>query len=198
VVELAARCRYAPEHAEHVAALAGELFDRTKRWHQLGAREREWLEYGALLHDVGVHISYQRHHRHSYYLIKNGGLRGFEPEEVEIVALIARYHRRGTPKRQDAGYGRLPRPLRRTVRVLSSLVRMAEGLDRTRNQAIAGVEVVPANGHVQFRLHAKGDAELEAWAAERQASTLERWLGHRVVFELVNEQAPPGAEREDR
>ena len=61
--------------------------------HGLTDREREWLEYGALLHDVGVHISYERHHRHSYYLIKNGDLRGFEPQEIEVMALIARYHR---------------------------------------------------------------------------------------------------------
>ena len=69
------------------------IFDQTRSVHGLGDRERDWLEYGALLHDIGVHISYERHHRHSYYLIKNGDLRGFDPEEIEIIALIARYHR---------------------------------------------------------------------------------------------------------
>ena len=68
-------------------------------------REREWLEYGALLHDAGVHISYERHHRHSYYLIKNGELRGFDPQEIEIIALLARYHRQATPKKSHEGYG---------------------------------------------------------------------------------------------
>ena len=63
--------------------------------HGLGAREREWLKFGALLHDVGVHISYRSHHKHSHYLIRHGDLRGFDPEEVEIIALIARYHRQG-------------------------------------------------------------------------------------------------------
>ena len=81
------------------------IFDQTRAVHRLGDREREWLEYGALLHDVGVHISYERHHRHSYYLIKNGDLRGFDPEEIEIIALLARYHRQATPKKSHEGYG---------------------------------------------------------------------------------------------
>ena len=75
--------------------------------HGLTDREREWLEYAALLHDIGVHISYERHHKHSYYLIKNGDLRGFEPDEIEIIALVARYHRQATPKRRHEGYGDL-------------------------------------------------------------------------------------------
>jgi exopolyphosphatase/guanosine-5'-triphosphate,3'-diphosphate pyrophosphatase len=197
VVELAERCGYVAEHSRHVAALAVTLFDRTRRWHQLGPRERQWLEFGALLHDVGVHISYERHHRHSYYLIKNGGLRGFEPQEVEVIALVARYHRRGTPKRVDQGYGALARPLRKTVRVLSSLVRLAEGLDRTRNQAIRDVDVVPSDALVTLRLYTRGDAELEIWAAQRQRTALERWMRRPVAFELMNDgAAEAGAGRE--
>ena len=98
VVELGERCSYWPEHAQQVARLALTLFDQTRSVHGLTDREREWLEYAALLHDIGVHISYERHHKHSYYLIKNGDLRGFEPDEIEIIALVARYHRQATPK----------------------------------------------------------------------------------------------------
>src|SRR5690606_12309395 len=86
VIELAERCGYAPSHAQHVARLSLALFDGTRARHGLGAREREWLEYGALLHDIGTHISYQRHHRHSYYLIRHAGLLGFDPDEVERIA----------------------------------------------------------------------------------------------------------------
>jgi exopolyphosphatase/guanosine-5'-triphosphate,3'-diphosphate pyrophosphatase len=186
VVELGERCRYDATHSRHVADLATRLFDRTRTWHKLGDRERQWLEYGALLHDVGVHISYERHHRHSYYLIKNGGLRGFEPEEIEIVALVARYHRRAPPKRVHEGYGGLSRPSRRAVKVLSSLVRLAEGLDRTRTGAIRDVEIVPDEAQILARLQAQGDAELELWAAERQGHTLERWLGLPLRFEVVS------------
>ena len=113
VVELAERCNYWPEHAQQVARLALALFDQTRGIHGLTDREREWLEYAALLHDIGVHISYERHHKHSYYLIRNGDLRGFEPDEIEIIALVARYHRRATPKRRHDGFGDLRRKTRR-------------------------------------------------------------------------------------
>src|SRR5207249_7627514 len=109
VVELAERCNYWPEHATQVARLAMAIFEETRAVHGLTDREREWLEYAALLHDIGVHISYEGHHKHSYYLIKNGDLRGFEPEEVDTMALVARYHRRATPKNRHEEYGHLPR-----------------------------------------------------------------------------------------
>src|SRR5438094_8223266 len=118
VVELAERCNFWPEHANQVARLAVTLFEQTRAIHGLTDREREWLEYAAILHDIGVHISYERHHKHSYYLIKNGELRGFEPEEIDIIALVARYHRRATPKDDHEGYADLPRKRRRIVETL--------------------------------------------------------------------------------
>src|SRR5262249_15726965 len=87
VIELAQRCNYWPEHSNQVARLALSLFDQTRSLHALTDREREWLEYAALLHDIGVHISYERHHKHSHYLVKNGDLRGFEPDEISAIAL---------------------------------------------------------------------------------------------------------------
>ena len=105
VIELAERCHYAADHARQVARLALAVFDQTRGTHGMTDREREWLEYAAILHDIGVHISYERHHRHSYYLITNGDLRGFEPDEIEMIALVARYHRRATPKKPHEGYG---------------------------------------------------------------------------------------------
>ena len=103
VIELAERCAWEADHSKQVAAIALTLFDYTKRIHGLGDREREWLEYAGFLHDIGNHISYEKHHRHSYYLIKNGDLRGFEPEEIDVIALVTRYHRRATPKREHIG-----------------------------------------------------------------------------------------------
>ena len=104
VIELAERCSYWPEHANQVARLSLSIFDQTRSAHVLTDREREWLEFAALLHDVGTHISYPRHHKHSYYLIKNGDLRGFEPAEAEIIALVARYHRKSAPKKSHSGF----------------------------------------------------------------------------------------------
>jgi exopolyphosphatase/guanosine-5'-triphosphate,3'-diphosphate pyrophosphatase len=107
VYELAGRCAFERGHAEQVARIAVSLFDQTRGAHGLDERAREWLEYAAILHDIGLHISYARHHRHSYYLIKNGGLRGFTPEEVDLIALVARYHRRAAPKRGPEGFSAL-------------------------------------------------------------------------------------------
>jgi exopolyphosphatase/guanosine-5'-triphosphate,3'-diphosphate pyrophosphatase len=122
VFELAERCHFWPEHSQQVARLAVGLFDHTRAIHGLTDREREWLEYAAILHDLGVHISYEGHHKHSYYLIKNGDLRGFEPDEIETIALVARYHRQATPKRRHDGFGDLRRP-RGTVRTLARVRR---------------------------------------------------------------------------
>jgi len=185
VVELAERCQYAADHARQVARLATELFDHTRAAHGLTDREREWLEYGALLHDIGVHISYERHHRHSYYLIKNGGLRGFEPDEVELIALVARYHRRATPKKSHDGFTHLGARARRAARTLAALLRLAEGLDRSHLQPIEAVTVHDRGEDYLIQLRSGGDAELELWAARRHADPLERLLGRAIRFEVT-------------
>lgn len=200
VVELAERCRYWPEHAQQVAKLALAIFDQTRSVHGLGDRERDWLEYGALLHDIGVHISYERHHRHSYYLIKNGDLRGFDPEEIEVIALLARYHRQATPKKSHEGYGDLAGPRRKAVKALAAMLRLAEGLDRSHSQALAGIDLYPRGNDYLARLRTAGDAELELWAAHRHVAPLEAVLGRPVRFEVAaggDKESPPHADESD-
>jgi exopolyphosphatase/guanosine-5'-triphosphate,3'-diphosphate pyrophosphatase len=200
IVELGERCGYWPEHAQQVARLALSLFDQTRGVHNLGDHEREWLEYGALLHDIGVHISYEKHHRHSYYLIKNGDLRGFDPAEIEIIALIARYHRQAAPKKSHEGYGTLKGTERRTVRALSAMVRLAEGLDRSHAQAVSGVDVLPRGEDYRLRLRASDEAELELWAAIRHAAPFEKLLGRPIHFEVSgreHKERTPNAEQPD-
>jgi exopolyphosphatase/guanosine-5'-triphosphate,3'-diphosphate pyrophosphatase len=185
VIELAERCNYIRAHAEQVAKVALAIFDATRERHGLNQREREWLEYGALLHDIGTHISYERHHKHSYYLIQHGGLRGFEPEEVDIIALIARYHRQATPKKSHEGFGGLSRERREAVKVLSAVVRLAEGLDRSHAQVISGVVIQASKEALRLRLTTAGDAELELWAAGRHAAPLADLFGMPIEFELT-------------
>ena len=189
VVELAERCGYAADHARHVAQLSLSIFDQTRGVHGLGDTEREWLEYAALLHDIGVHISYERHHRHSQYLIRNGGLRGFDPAEIEIIGLVARYHRQAAPKKSHEEYGALGGPARRTVRTLAAIVRLAEGLDRSHSQAVQGVDFVPRGDDYRVRVRAAGDVELELWAAQRHAAALEHALGRPVRWELAGRRS---------
>jgi exopolyphosphatase / guanosine-5'-triphosphate,3'-diphosphate pyrophosphatase len=187
IIELGERCGYWSEHAQQVARLALSVFDQTRSVHGMSDREREWLEYGALLHDIGVHISYERHHRHSYYLIKNGDLRGFDPRETEVIALIARYHRQATPKKSHEGFGDLPGSLRRNVRALAAMVRLAEGLDRSHAQALGGLDLFPRGDDYLARLRANGDAELELWSAHRHVAPLEKLLGKPIRFEVAGD-----------
>jgi exopolyphosphatase/guanosine-5'-triphosphate,3'-diphosphate pyrophosphatase len=177
VFELAERCNYWPEHAQQVARLSVGLFEQTRIVHGLTDREREWLEYAALLHDVGVHISYERHHKHSYYLIKNGDLRGFDPDEIETIALVARYHRQAEPKRRHEGYSEFGRKRRRTIRTLAAILRLAESLDRSHSQPVSGIELHDRGDDGLLQLRTSGDAELELWAATRHAAAFERLIG---------------------
>jgi exopolyphosphatase/guanosine-5'-triphosphate,3'-diphosphate pyrophosphatase len=189
-VELAERCNYHAEHAQQVGRLALALFDQTRGIHGLTDREREWLEYAALLHDIGAHISFARHHRHSYYLIKNGDLRGFQPEEIDVIALVARYHRRGTPKKTHGEYAQLSPDLRRTVRALASILRVAESLERSHSQVISRLELRDEGADVRMQLHATEDAELEVWATHRHLQPFERLVRKPVRIEVLKSAEP--------
>jgi exopolyphosphatase/guanosine-5'-triphosphate,3'-diphosphate pyrophosphatase len=182
VMQLAERCTHDQPHARHVVRLALALFDGTAARHRLGTPERELLEYAALLHDVGHHISYPAHHKHSYYLIKNGDLRGFAPEELEVVASAARYHRRGRPRRSHAAYARLTKKARRAVRVLAGMLRVADALDRSHRQVIEDVSIAERAGVIRVSCHARADCELELWGVSRRQDVLARALGGELRF----------------
>jgi exopolyphosphatase/guanosine-5'-triphosphate,3'-diphosphate pyrophosphatase len=192
VIELAERYSYYPAHAQQVARVSLALFDGTKRYHGLGPREREWLEYAALLHDVGTHIGYERHHKHSYYLIRHGGLRGFEPDEVETIALVARYHRQATPKKSHPEFAKLAPARRHAVRILSACVRLAEGLDRSHAQVVKSLRLSVRNGELTVKLTTSSDAELEVWAAARHAAALAAELEAGIAFEVVKTSRTAG------
>jgi len=195
VVALAERCRYHEAHAHQVAALALALFDATASRHGLEAPERALLEYAALLHDVGRHISYPDRHRHTEYLVRNGGLRGFDPREVEVMALVGRYHRRGVPRKKNAAFAALPRPQREAVRVMAGLLRLADALDRSHRGVVKAVAVSGTSRGLRLRCDVEGDAGLEQWAAGRRADLLERALGPPLRVDFVPAAAavaPPG------
>jgi exopolyphosphatase/guanosine-5'-triphosphate,3'-diphosphate pyrophosphatase len=187
-IELAERCNYDAPHSQHIARLALALFDQTRSLHGMTDREREWLEFASLLHDIGTLISFVRHHRHSYYLIKNGDLRGFQPDEIEVIALVARYHRRGTPKSSHDEYASLPAALRRTVRILASILRVAESLDRSHGQVISSLELEDAGEKAALRIRtaANADAELELWATARHLRPFEKLVRKAVTLEVAS------------
>src|SRR4029434_9504451 len=122
---------------------------------------------------------------HSYYLIKNGDLRGFQPDEIEVIALVARYHRRGIPKRSHDEYAGLSSSLRRTVRTLASILRVAESLDRSHAQAITGLELRDRGEDMLLLVHTGSDAELEVSAKKRHLQPFEKLVGKPVRLEAA-------------
>jgi exopolyphosphatase/guanosine-5'-triphosphate,3'-diphosphate pyrophosphatase len=187
VLSLAKRCHVPEVHSLHVASLALRLFDQTKRLHKLGHAEREWLEYAAMLHDAGYLINVRQHHKHTYYLIKNSDLSGFTEEEIELIANVARYHRRSVPSSKHDAYEGLSLKRKRTVRILSAFLRVADGLDRTHFSIVDTLDV-RLGKTMTIVLRVSGDAEMETWAAKGRADLLEQVFRRPVAFRVVPQE----------
>jgi exopolyphosphatase/guanosine-5'-triphosphate,3'-diphosphate pyrophosphatase len=181
VLYLAQRCQYPKAHSHHVAKLALQLFDQTAVLHRLGEREREWLEYAALLHDIGYLINSQQHHKHAHYLITQSEIDGLAAEEIEIVANIARYHRRALPKLKHGPFEALSLKNRRIVQKLAALLRIADGLDRSQFAVVQRLKVGRGRT-VRVTLDVAGDPELEIWAAKVRADLFERVFRRGIEF----------------
>ncbi len=166
----ARRCTWNEDHARQVARLALELFDQTRSLHRLGPDDRELLEYAALLHDVGEHVATTGHHKHGAYLIRHAQLRGFTPEDVQLLAALARWHRRGEPKLGDD----FDMADRDRLRRLAALLRLADGLDRSRSRAVDHVDVKIGPSLVVLRIRSTQDIELELWGARRKRELFEQ------------------------
>jgi exopolyphosphatase/guanosine-5'-triphosphate,3'-diphosphate pyrophosphatase len=185
VARLARHLGETGEHGPRIARLALRLFDQLEADLPVEHAGRELLEYTALLHDVGHHIDHQNHHRHSYYLITNGELLGFRRDELEIVGLVARYHRKAPPKASDPEYRALPQKARNTVRALAALLRLADAFDRSHYGVVRDVSVARRADRVILQLTTTGDAQLELWEARQRAGLLEEVLGLDVEFRVV-------------
>jgi exopolyphosphatase/guanosine-5'-triphosphate,3'-diphosphate pyrophosphatase len=190
VREFAERCHYEAPHGQQVQRLALRLFDALGPRIGCTPEDRALLSDAALLHDVGYHISYDRHHKHSYHLILHAELLGVAPEEQVVMANVARYHRGKEPKRKHRNFGELSAALRDRVNRLSALLRVADGFDRGHVGAVADVKVrwmqrairitpVPVTG--------AGSIRLDVWGAHRKSELLAEIAG--VPVEIV---APDG------
>jgi exopolyphosphatase/guanosine-5'-triphosphate,3'-diphosphate pyrophosphatase len=136
------------------------------------------LELGALLHDVGEHVSVEGHDKHSAYLIQHGRLRGFAPEEVAILSSLGRFHRRGSPKMSFEPFATLAPTRRERVLKLIALLRVADGLDRSHNGTVDAIDVKVEPKRVRLVVRAENDIDLELWGLRRKRELFER------VFEL--------------
>ena len=185
VMELAERSKVDFEHAEHVARLALRIFDQTEELHVLRTGERELLEYAALLHEVGRHVSYQKHHKHSYYLISHAGLRGFTPDQVSIIANVARYHRKAPPSEEHSNFSQLSSSQQDVVEKLSAILRLAEALDRSRHTAIRDVSVEMDGEAIHFRVRPRRPASVEMDSALKKGKYFGKVFGRKARFELA-------------
>ena len=179
---LARRSNAEVSHANFVAGLADQIFESTHPLHQMTQREREWLRFAALLHDVGSSVGYARHHKHSYYLITHGGLTGFSVEEIETIAAVARYHRGGLPKKRHAEWSQLDPWRRHSVEKLAAIQRVADGLDRSHAQIVLGVACRLRQKKVIFEVTAAEDARPEMDAAAAKGDLFEKVFGRRTEF----------------
>jgi exopolyphosphatase/guanosine-5'-triphosphate,3'-diphosphate pyrophosphatase len=175
VLNLAAQYRADGEHTRHVATLALGMFDELAELglHGGDARERELLWAASMLHDIGMSIDYDDHHKHSRYLILNGGLPGYSPVETAIIAQAARYHRKGMPVPGPMaalfGEGDAERLDRCAV-----LLRLAEDLERSRDQLVRRTSMALNNGEVELHLIADGEPAVPRWAAGRETELFAR------------------------
>jgi exopolyphosphatase/guanosine-5'-triphosphate,3'-diphosphate pyrophosphatase len=175
VLNMAAQYRVDADHTEHVAALALGMFDELALLglHEGDPRERELLWAACMLHDIGMSIDYDDHHKHSRYLILNGALPGFTPVETAIVAQAARYHRKGMPAPgpmaalfDESDTARLDR--------CATLLRLAEDLERSRDQLVRATSLTLTDGEVELRLVADGESAVPRWAAGRERELFAR------------------------
>ncbi len=181
--DFARSCHVDWSHAQHVRDLATRLFDAVAEPYGLDARDRELLEAAALLHDVGYFIDYSRHHKHTYHLIRHADLLGFTPRERELVAVVARYHRKALPKAKHEGFGALDEADRALVLRLGGLLRLADGLDRRRIGAVRDLRCRLETGSFRVVLQGEGDLSVEVYGGQEKGNLFERAFRTRLELE---------------
>ncbi len=174
VLALCRRSGWNEEHGLKVARLATELFDGTSNLHNLTAADRELLELGALLHDIGEYVSTDSHERHSAYLIQNGRLRGFSPAEIDVLACLGRFHKRGNPKSSFEPWARMGADDQKRVARLVALLQVADGLDRSHGGPVRDVHVYSNRRVVEVVVEADDDIDLELWGLRRKRDLFEK------------------------
>ena len=197
VFELGRTCHFEEPHARTTAQLALMLFDsaRDAKLQPFGAWERELLEYAALLHRIGAFLTYNNYQAHTYYLIRNANLLGFDETEIAIIAATALFHRKALPQREHPEFANLERQTQKVVRILSLLLRLAESLDRShaRNVRTAHFQV-KGDSRVVLVIQAEANCQIEVWALKKHIAAFHKVLGRRLELEVVLRREPPGVE----
>jgi exopolyphosphatase/guanosine-5'-triphosphate,3'-diphosphate pyrophosphatase len=181
---LAARFAHHNLHGRQVAKLALMLFDATAFALELPESSRELLEYAALLHDIGHAIDHDRHNRHSYYLVKSADLLGFEPAEIEMIALALRAHRKQSAQLDSPEWQALSPGKRRVARGMAAILRVADALDRSHRSVVKTVAMAYSPGRAQLEIGSgREKADLELWTCERRIDLLAKLLERQVTLQ---------------
>ncbi len=186
VLLLGRACNFDEAHAARVSRLALELFDSAQaaKLHEWGSAERELLEYAALLHDIGVFLSFVNHQAHTYYLIRHADLVGFDQTEIALIAALARYHRKGRPSQDDRECAELDARGFALVSRLSVLLRLAERLERSHHGVIQHAQLRRVDTRtVALRLTAEADCTLEVLAIEKDRKAFEKTFRRKLVVQ---------------
>jgi exopolyphosphatase/guanosine-5'-triphosphate,3'-diphosphate pyrophosphatase len=187
-VSLGRKYLFEEKHARQVGRFALSLFDQLRELHGLGERERRILLAAALLHDVGSFISFKRHHKHSLYVISQSELPGFSPEDMLMVANVARYHRKSPPASRHDQFAKLPSAERERVCKLAALIRLADALDREHLQKVNTVRTALQNGtDLVFHIEGSGDLLLERWALQNKSEYFGELFRKNIAFEIKGE-----------
>lgn len=187
VFQLSRSCGFDETHAREVARLALELFDSGAEsgLHRLGRRERELLYYAALLHDVGMFIAFSNHQEHSYYIIRNAELLGFDQKEIGIMAAVALHHRKKSPRKDHPGLTALDKGEKRLVRMLGMFLRLAEALDRSHSEAVERVSFGKVTKkEARLDIFRSKECQLEYWGVLELCEGFERVFGRMLHVNL--------------
>ncbi len=184
IVDFARSCHYDEPHSRHVAKVSLSIFDNLAKEFALKKNDRKLLEAAALLHDVGYFISYNSHHKHSHHLIRHAELFGFSPREREMMALIARYHRKSLPKKKHAEFDRLDPKDQQLVSRLGGILRLSDGLDRRRSGFVEVVALKRSGIVFSFKLLGTEDISVEIFGGNAKKDLFEKAFGGSVMFEL--------------
>ncbi|MCC7476758.1 MAG: Ppx/GppA family phosphatase [Pirellulales bacterium] len=182
IEEFAKNCGVDLPHARQVARLAGSLWQQLAAPLHLRAEDRELIESSAILANVGYLINFEGHHKHSYHLVLNSELPGYERRQLQLLANVARYHRGARPKKRHANLAELSPEDQQRVKSLAAILRLALALDRTHQQTVSEVRARAQEGVVRIVIQSQGDAEVDVWAAERKVDLFERVFGRKVAF----------------
>jgi exopolyphosphatase/guanosine-5'-triphosphate,3'-diphosphate pyrophosphatase len=172
-------------HENHVAGLALQLFDQLREVHRFEPADRDVLFAAALVHDVGMAISPSAHHKHSAYIVRNAGLAGWRPEEVELIAALVRYHRKSLPKPTHPEWADASPATRAKIEGLGGILRLADGLDRRHLGVVSALRVAVNGVHIAVTVEASQDITSETGGARFKSDLFERAFGVTLSFEAV-------------